>query len=1007
MAPSAPTSWTRRLWPLAAFQFAFIAGATQLKTAAIALVLSRFESVALPYLYLAGAVLVAVLTAWPRYEPEARSESPTVLTALGAACALVLAAGVSAGMGAAVLALYLLAEVGTTFVSIRFWSRAGAAFDARESRRAFTVLNGLGMGGGMAGGLLMHLLAEPLGTVALLVSGGLMLAAAALLFRFHRGPLPAPRPRHARKPDSPPGTVVGQPYPRMLALVVLVLSVLSAFADYLFRLRAEGTLGEDQLAALFGTLQIWLGLLCVVFQLLVAERLLARLGVLRYLALVPAVLGPLAVAALLTPGLWPAYLLRLVDTAVSYSILPVGMQLLYAALPGDSRDGVRGALDGLVRKLGLAVAALLLILAGRSATASGMAVAVVALCGLVGVLLLRLRPAYLSALGTQVGAALDAEEAGTHEVDLRLLTQALRSDVPERVLRAVSVMEMRGLPLRRHLPALLAHAAPVVRERGVALALELGAREVASTLERFVATGPPSLRVRSAWALGELAPQRAARILPPLLASPELALRCAAIGALLRTRRRADAHEALQELVAHGLEAPAEERCEVAQLLGRLKDERYAPLLARFLSDGDGAVRRAAVVAVGVGGYGQLAARLLGSLTVREERRIAREALIALGDRVTPLLEQSLDDRSLPLGLRLELPRVLCSIGTQAAMETLLFSNARDDARLHIRIGRALSRLREEYPEHPVDETHVRRALARWRDVYHPLVGAFRDLRAGLGDTSLLTRAVGDRLDQALELSFTLLGMLYPPQALRRIHQHLVGEDAHRRAYALELLENLVTEEDRALVMEQVEAHPRLLPPLAPGRVKDHLARLALGEDVVLRACARHVAAEVGLGPFPRKEGDMADATVERMFLLQEVGIFSQADVDDVAALAAVAHELRFAAGERVYSQGDPGDALYVIVKGSVDAVRNGAHVLRMGAGQAFGDVSLLDGAPRPSDIIAVQDTRVLVIDRRDFLDLLADRPELLTGLFRYLSQQLRAVIEQPGKRTGEFLAVG
>ena len=46
------SSWGQRLWPAATFQFALIAGVTQLKTAANALVLSRFESQALPYLYL-------------------------------------------------------------------------------------------------------------------------------------------------------------------------------------------------------------------------------------------------------------------------------------------------------------------------------------------------------------------------------------------------------------------------------------------------------------------------------------------------------------------------------------------------------------------------------------------------------------------------------------------------------------------------------------------------------------------------------------------------------------------------------------------------------------------------------------------------------------------------------------------------------------------------------------------------------------------------------------------
>ena len=134
----------------------------------------------------------------------------------------------------------------------------------------------------------------------------------------------------------------------------------------------------------------------------------------------------------------------------------------------------------------------------------------------------------------------------------------------------------------------------------------------------------------------------------------------------------------------------------------------------------------------------------------------------------------------------------------------------------------------------------------------------------------------------------------------------------------------------------------------------------------------------------------MSEGTVQKMFALEGVSVFSQSDVDDIAAVAAVAREVRFRAGERIFSQGDPGDALYVIVEGAVDHFRDGEHVLRSQAKETFGDVSLLDGAPRPTDVVAVEDTRVLVIDRRDFLDLLADRPELLTGFFRAVSQQLR-----------------
>ncbi|MCY1077604.1 cyclic nucleotide-binding domain-containing protein [Archangium lansingense] len=993
MAAQESQSWGHRLWPAATFQFALIAGVTQLKTAANALVLSRFESHTMPYLYLVGALLVATLTLLPRREPGARSESLSVLTGAGGLVVLGLAAGVSMGQRIPALVLYLFVDAFTTIISLRFWGRMASAFDAREARRAFTALNGVGMAGGMLGGLLVQGLAERLGTASIVVSGALSLYAAGVAFHFHHSEAPQPmRLRHMAPSVAAWEYLSTSSYARVLAALGVSFAVLSSFVDYLFRLRVENTLSEDGLAALFGSLQLWIGLVCVLFQLLLAERLLKRMGLMSYLALLPGAMAPLAVASLLTKELWPVHLLRLLENAVNYSLLPVGVQLLYAAVPDEEREALRGAVDGLLRKGGTILAGVLLIGAGRAANGVTMALAVMGLCGLLGVLLLRLRPAYVEALGEQVGAQREDDEELGRE-DRKLLVEALGSSAPDRVLHALDLMEEEGLPLRPHLPVLLHHTHERVQERAVALALELGATETAPLLEQLVTQGARRPRDSAVGALAKLAPERAEVLLPPLLQSTDVGLRCAAVGALLSTKWRAAAQVSLGAMAARGAQAPVSDRREVARLFGRLKDTSYTPMVTPYLNDPDSSVRRVALRSVGEGGYVKLAPKLLTFLTWREERREAREALAALGDEVTPLLEATLNDLAAPLPMRLQVPRVLRLIGTPGSLHALLFSNVRDDARLHFRIGAELSRLRDEHPEHPVDEDRVREALGRRRDVYRALVEPYRDLRAELGDHALLTRVVGDRLDQALELSFFLLGLLHPPHVMRRVHQQVAGQDARRRAYALELLETLTNEEDRALVREQVELHHRDLPPGTTGQLEAHLAWLCRSEDVVLRACARYVAGRIGMDLPPSQEGDMSQATVQKLFLLEEVHVFSQSDVDDVAAVAAIAREARFRAGERVFSQGDPGDALYVIIEGVVDARSNGEHVLRMRAKETFGDLSLLDGAPRPTDAIAVEDTRVLVIDRRDFLDLLADRPELLTGFFRAVTQQLRAVI--------------
>ncbi|MBL8909401.1 MAG: cyclic nucleotide-binding domain-containing protein [Archangium sp.] len=543
-------------------------------------------------------------------------------------------------------------------------------------------------------------------------------------------------------------------------------------------------------------------------------------------------------------------------------------------------------------------------------------------------------------------------------------------------------------------------------------------------------------------------------VLPPLLEHRDIGLRTAAVGGLLSIPYPAtspqgalfDEHPAarkvLMELLARGVDAPPAERREVARLLGRIaparkpKNEGQAflstdsgrhvalnhtptsPLresaskaLVAFLDDSEVSVRRVAIEATGEGGYVELAQRLLRFLSWRDDRRTARQALAKLGDAVVPLLASTLDDRSRARSLRMQLPRVLRLISTQAAYDALLFSNAQDDPALHYRVGIALAQLHDEHPELKLELSQQRAALTRRRDHVATLIEPYRDARAALGDDSLLTRVLGDRLDQSMELSFWLLGLQHDARALRRAHTLLLGTDQRRRAWALELVDNLLSPEEREFIALHLDSHHRALPFGAKERfASEHLVTLCSNDDYVLKSCARAIARQQGLWTQPRKEDDMNENVVKRLFALEGVEIFARSDVDDLAAVAAIAKEQTFAKGARVYSEGDPGDALYVIVDGAMEARRDGETVLTMKARESFGETSLFDGAPRINEVVATVDSRALVIDRRDFLDLLADRPELLAGMFRVLSRQLKSMVVEVASRraiTGEMPVVG
>lgn len=998
-------TWARRLVPAAAFQFCFIGSVAMLKPATNALVLSRFQTTAMPWLYLSAALLTGAL-AVAGARLNARRRSPGFLAFVGGVLALGFLLAVRFDVPFAALAAYLFAEALATQVALAFWGTIGDAFDAREARRAFTWVNGVGMSGAIGGGLLAQVAARTGGAPAVLFGGGALLLSGAFAFRFHVSDEP-PGPKARPEPASV-RTVLELPYASLLTLLVLGFSLIQQLTDFVFRQRAVDLLSEADMADVFASHQMWTGVVCVVFQFVAAEAMLRRLGILRYVALVPVTIAGLTVVT----GLWPtvrtAWALKLFESAASWSVLPVAIQLLYAPLPDEVRDGVRRTIDGLLRKAGMGIAGILLLGVSAWLGLTGVLVVVVAVCGGLGWVLWKIRPRYLEALHVRVGGAESTNLVGA---ELHLLSEGLKAQAPERALRAADLLQYADAIDESHIKVLIEHPHERVQTRGVQLAERHGTTSTTKQLAALVISGARRPRDAAMWALARLSPEQARQVLPPLLTSSDLGAVTSAVGAMLSLPGPKDprAVEAFRRLIERSGSAPAAERREIARLLGRLGDPEHASLLARFLDDGDASVRQVAIVATGEGLHLELAPKLLRFLSWRDERRHAREALAAMGDDLVPLLAATLDDRTRALALRAQLPKVLRRIGTQTAFDALLASSARDDAALHYRVCGALARIHDDNPHFTVDRAQVMEALVARQRARRLLLPAYRSVRAAMGDASLLTRVLADRLSQAFELSLWLLGLLHDSRVLRRAHAHLTGPDPRRRAWALELVDNVLSEEERAQIADALEAPPERLPLGDEDAARVFIEELCTSEDFILRACARRIGRAKGVWKKPTKEDDMSDVTVKRLFALEGVEIFAQSDVDDLAAVAAIAKEQSFRKGERIYAEGDPGDALYVIVEGSAEARRDGEVVLTMKARESFGETSLFDGAPRINEVVATVDTTVLLIDRRDFLDVLGDRPELLAGMFRVMSRQLKTMVVEVAARrslTGDLPAV-
>jgi CRP/FNR family transcriptional regulator, cyclic AMP receptor protein len=108
----------------------------------------------------------------------------------------------------------------------------------------------------------------------------------------------------------------------------------------------------------------------------------------------------------------------------------------------------------------------------------------------------------------------------------------------------------------------------------------------------------------------------------------------------------------------------------------------------------------------------------------------------------------------------------------------------------------------------------------------------------------------------------------------------------------------------------------------------------------------------------------------------------------------------RVKCGTVIFAKGDAGTELIAVLVGRVkisvstpDGREGVLNVVR--AGEVFGEIALLDGRPRTADAIAMSDCELLTIERRDFLPLIHEQPEVALKLIEILCERLRRTSEQ------------
>ena len=137
---------------------------------------------------------------------------------------------------------------------------------------------------------------------------------------------------------------------------------------------------------------------------------------------------------------------------------------------------------------------------------------------------------------------------------------------------------------------------------------------------------------------------------------------------------------------------------------------------------------------------------------------------------------------------------------------------------------------------------------------------------------------------------------------------------------------------------------------------------------------------------------------------LRQVPMFRDVDPARLKLLAFTSDRVQFTDGQRFFAQGDASDAAYVVLDGEAEVLLEpaGGEAIRLavlGRTALVGEMGILSDAPRSASVRALGPTTALRIDRRVFLELLGQFPQIAVAVMRELARRLEQTNQKLAER--------
>jgi len=925
--------------------------------------------------------------------------------------------------------LYIWVEVAASIAIVQAWAFVSDAFDPRQAKRLIPLV-GLGasfsflLNGFVVHPLVKYLIDATDLTWLVAFSFGMSILLFWVARRRGIGGRDKPsRPMPTQKKtagDTFFGSMkrgfeqIGQtPLLRLFAIITVATILSQGLLDFIFMSTLKARFDKNDLASFLAIFYGVLGAMQVMLQMFVSGRLLTRLGSAVCLAILPLAVGLGSLVWVVLPLFWLLVGLRFGDRLLKQAFYSPSLQALYTPVPRLAKRQAMTLIKGVVSPLCFAVFGVVLFFFGVGLELKYLALALVVVAATAFVILvLKARPAYVKALSEALDRRkLDQDDlvedfaVGMDGETIAFIQAAVfEGDDDGKAVFALRLLSgVRSAQVTDLLFKACRHPSALVRKEASILIAELERQSDAAAVAALLADEEdPDVVAQHLVTLATLGTEGTAGTVAGLLADPRLRARAAAT---LCAQRLGLASDQVEQTFDHLAHAPDEaDRLVLAQVMLPFAHETLAPRCHVLLTDGSVAVRGAALRTAAAIKSPALLDDLLVCFTCLGPADEAGVALAALGDVAVPALGKIASNPGAPLVLRQRVPRVLATVDTDLAGTVLedLLSDPHDDIRLYA--IRSLNRI----TDNPGGYDRPARALIleriRAEVITGQVLAATRRGLSGLLDPrqeSLLSQELEHRLAHCLTRLFGLAALVEDPKMTAIIHWNIQSADSRLTAHAIELIDTAFSREVAALVVPLVESKTRTvdlakaLPEAAENlhmAIRNPVQAVVTSQDEWLRICAAVGWPELtqSIDADLYQEVQTMLPLIEQILFLQSVPIFRELSGEELHFIAGITEQVSIAKDETLFHAGDPGDAMYLVLHGSVSIQLGDQEIVRIGRRDCFGEMAVIDNLPRSADAVAAEDTDLLCIDAQSFDELLQEKHQIVKGIFKVLSSRLR-----------------